>query len=54
VRKSLAGRLKSSTVLCKLRKNSQRADTAEVHRNRVGRGYVLREPADDDMRVPAE
>jgi two-component system cell cycle response regulator CtrA len=41
--------------ICKLRKKLANASSGKNFIETVwGRGYVLREPADDDMRVPAE
>src|SRR5712672_854093 len=41
--------------ICKLRKKLANASNGKNFIETVwGRGYVLREPADDDMRVPAE
>jgi len=41
--------------ICKLRKKLANASNGKNFIETVwGRGYVLREPSDDDMRVPAE
>jgi two-component system cell cycle response regulator CtrA len=41
--------------ICKLRKKLANASNGKNYIETVwGRGYVLREPSDDDMRVPAE